>query len=358
MPYVPDLVFQVYENVGTGLPPQERRVCSCEFEYPTRWPQFYKALLSTDDDRVRSAIEVLEERDRVLEHHFQERCDGGVFEYPTRWQEFYEPLLFGTGADFTTAANVLEERDRALESHIDTMTCFGVDYAHGVTCEFEYPTRWRDIAPLLLANDDAQVQIAVAQLQQRDIDLETHLSTRACGEVVVPPIYPNLVMQVYENVGIAYAFTVDATWNDLAYASGDAIEYLTDSTLTYWSGPGVSGGSLGDGGYVNFRLPAGTYDRIDCTFSFLNPNPPTSSTGTHQIMIRARNLSNTVTLNQYTQSFTGGMAGPTYTASIPSPWTISEDFFLYTYILLDPSVSGLGPQSHPSAPTLIVRGNA
>jgi hypothetical protein len=189
----PNLVAQVYVNVGTGFPPSTHRDCACEFEYHYRWPQFYGSFLAGDP----TAVEILDERDRALEQHFHERCDAGEFEYPTRWEQFYEGLLAG---DRAVAVGILDERDRALESHIAAMRCFGVDYAHGVTCEFEYPTRWPQVVEGLLSGTSEDVRVAVGLLQVRDIDLETHLSTRVCGNVDVHGLHPDLVTQVYVNV--------------------------------------------------------------------------------------------------------------------------------------------------------------
>lgn len=208
---VPSLAVQIYANVGTGLPPSFHRVCACEFEYHYRWPQFYDALLSDDPERRATAVEILEERDRALEQHLHERCGPwgapvglpetvNDFEYPTRWTEFYDALLSADRARVDVAVAVLDERDRALESHIAGMTCFGVDYSIGITCEFDYPTRWTQLAPMLLSGDTGQVREVVGLLQVRDIALETNLTNRKCGDTDVHGLYPDLVMQVYENV--------------------------------------------------------------------------------------------------------------------------------------------------------------
>jgi hypothetical protein len=188
----PDLVAQIYVNIGTGFTPPVHRVCQCEFEYHYRWPQFYGSFLAGDP----TAVDVLDDRDRALEQHFHERCDAGEFEYPARWPQVAAALL----ARDETAVSVLEERDRALESHIAAMKCFGTDYAHGVTCEFEYPTRWHQLAEGLLSGDAEQVRAAVGLLQVRDIDLETHLTNRVCGNVDVHGLYPDLVSQIYVNI--------------------------------------------------------------------------------------------------------------------------------------------------------------
>jgi hypothetical protein len=194
----PDLVVQIYENVGTGFTPPVHRECQCEFQYHYRWPQFYDAFLWGDGRAT--AVELLDERDRALEQHFHERCDGGEFEYSTRWEQFSDALLSGDRARLDAAVDILDERDRALESHIAGMRCFGVDYAIGVTCEFEYPSRWPQLYEGLLSGDDERVRAAVGLLQVRDIDLETHLSTRVCGNIDVQGLYPDLVSQIYVNV--------------------------------------------------------------------------------------------------------------------------------------------------------------
>lgn len=195
MPASPDLVAQIYLNIGTGFAIPVHRVCSCEFEYHYRWPQFYEALLSPDAELRATAVEVLEERDRALEQHIHERCDAGEFEYPTRWSQFYAAFLAGD----PVTVGVLDERDRALESHIATMKCFGTDYAHGITCEFDYPTRWPQLAPMLLSGDENMVS-AVGLLAARDIDLETHLTTRICGNIDVHGLLPDSVNQIYLNI--------------------------------------------------------------------------------------------------------------------------------------------------------------
>lgn len=194
MPGSPNLVVQTYENVGTGVATSTHRVCSCEFEYHYRWPQFYDAVLAG----APVAVEILEERDRFLEQHIHERCDAGDFEYPSRWEQFYD--AFRDPARLDEVVALLEERDRALEAHIAAMKCFGVDYAHGVTCEFDYPSRWRELAAPLLSDDNERVRAAVGLLQARDIDLETHLTTRMCGDIDVHGLLPDSITQVYLNV--------------------------------------------------------------------------------------------------------------------------------------------------------------
>lgn len=47
------------------------------FEFTYRWPNLYEDLLSGDDDKVRHAIERLEERDRELEQKIKDCCCGG-----------------------------------------------------------------------------------------------------------------------------------------------------------------------------------------------------------------------------------------------------------------------------------------
>ena len=154
--------------------------CQCAFEYHYRWPQFYGSFLARDP----TAVELLDERDRALELHFNQRCDlGGDFEYPVRWSQLHDGLLSADATTVAATVAILEERDQALQVHIAGLPCFGIDYSQGITCEFEYPTRWAQLAPMLLSDDPRRLREAVALLQVRDIELETHLTNRVCHPV-------------------------------------------------------------------------------------------------------------------------------------------------------------------------------
>ena len=49
----------------------------CWFEYDYRWPQFGDDLVSGDTGKIREALMLLEERDRLLEDHLRNPCGGG-----------------------------------------------------------------------------------------------------------------------------------------------------------------------------------------------------------------------------------------------------------------------------------------
>lgn len=162
-------------------------MCECEFDYPFRWPQFYDRLLSGDSDLVASVVPVLEERDRALETHLANRCCTGaascLFNYPSAWSLFVVLLLSGDDEKVAVALGALEDNDRALEDHLAQRPCFGTNPAVGITCEFEYPSRWREIVGPLLSGDDARVKAAVGIIEERDRVLELHLKLRVCQPI-------------------------------------------------------------------------------------------------------------------------------------------------------------------------------
>lgn len=171
---------------GDG-PPTDAPPCECEFEYVYRWPQFYELLVSEDDARVAKAVAILAERDSSLENHFAHRCCNGavacLFEYPTHWPAIYKGLLSKDENLIARSVGVLDENDRALEQHLRDRPCFGVNYAAGITCEFDYPTRWPMFVYELLSGDDKRVVAAIGVMEERDRALELHLKLRICHPI-------------------------------------------------------------------------------------------------------------------------------------------------------------------------------
>lgn len=171
---------------GDG-PPGDPAGCECEFEYPYRWPQFYESLLSDYAELVAKAVALLAERDSTLETHFAQRCCNGsascLFEYPIHWPAIFAGLLSQDESSVNLSVGVLDENDRALEQHLRDRPCFGINYPAGITCEFDYPSRWPQFVDDLLSGDVTRVEAAIGVMEERDRALELHLKLRICHPI-------------------------------------------------------------------------------------------------------------------------------------------------------------------------------
>lgn len=132
-------VVAILEERDTSLEDHLTNRCcngtpACLFAYPLKWNQLVDGLLSGDDEHVKATVGLIEENDRALEQHLGERpCFGsnpatGVtcdFEYQFRWATIFTALLSGDDNRVRAAVGLLEERDRMLELHLKLRVCTG-----------------------------------------------------------------------------------------------------------------------------------------------------------------------------------------------------------------------------------------